>query len=70
MNKKILSPTFIKTIFKKMLGIVYYLNSHKIYHRDIKPANFVFDYEFNLKIIDFGLSESIFGSIGKLGGTL
>ena len=40
-----------------------YLHKHKIIHRDLKPANVMFDFDKNLKIIDFGLAKE--NSTGK-----
>ena len=37
----------------KALG---YLKSHKILHRDLKPENIMLDYNFHIKLADFGLS--------------
>lgn len=44
--------------FKQMVGALGYLHEMGLAHRDIKPENVLFDEHFNLKIADFGLSES------------
>lgn len=36
-------------------------HEHKISHSDIKPENIIFDDDYNIKIIDFGLSQRFEG---------
>lgn len=42
--------------FKQMLDALDYLHVEGVAHRDLKPENVLLDYDFNLKIGDFGLS--------------
>uniref|UniRef100_H2YL44 Protein kinase domain-containing protein n=1 Tax=Ciona savignyi TaxID=51511 RepID=H2YL44_CIOSA len=48
----------IRYFWKKMLHAVNTIHQHGVIHRDLKPANFVF-VEGHLKLIDFGISNSI-----------
>jgi 5'-AMP-activated protein kinase, catalytic alpha subunit len=42
---------------QQLLGAVEYLQEMGVVHRDLKPENVLLDYKFNVKIIDFGLSN-------------
>lgn len=43
-----------------MYSAIYYSHSNKIAHRDLKPENLLLDeQQQNLKLIDFGLSNSM-----------
>ncbi|MCQ2816547.1 MAG: protein kinase [archaeon] len=44
-------------IFQDIISGIEYLHKLKIVHRDLKPENLLFDYERNIKIVDFGLSN-------------
>ena len=37
-----------------------HIHSQGLGHRDIKPENVMLDNEYNLKLIDFGMTESIY----------
>lgn len=52
-----------KKYFWQMLMSIYYIQNRKICHRDLKPENFMFKElgGTQLKLIDFGLSQSFFG---------
>ena len=64
---------YAKLIFRKILESVQYCHDNNICHLDIKTRNFVFDEDFNVKIIDFGESEKIIrdsdGNIKQLKGS-
>ena len=69
-NNSINHETFIYIIFQ-ILYAINYMHLNNIVHRDIKPANIIFKNEkFDLKIIDFGLSEIYPTDIKSYGGTL
>lgn len=58
MNRGIIFSRIEKiTILYKILEGIEYLHKKNIAHRDIKLENVVFDYNFNPKIIDLGLSH-------------
>ena len=40
-----------------------YTHAHKITHRDLKPENLLLDENNNIKLIDFGLSNSMKDSL-------
>jgi 5'-AMP-activated protein kinase catalytic alpha subunit len=40
------------------LSGVEYLHSIKVCHRDLKPENLLLDENMNIKIVDFGLSNT------------
>jgi len=44
-------------IFLQILNAVEYLHRLDIVHRDLKPENILLDVDFNIKLIDFGLSN-------------
>lgn len=39
-----------------LASVMSFLHSNNIVHRDLSPKNIIFDYDLNLKILDFGLS--------------
>ena len=43
--------------FQQIVSGVEYLQRLKIVHRDLKPKNMLLDYENNVKIVDFSLSN-------------
>ena len=55
-----------KLLFLKIVECVQFCHRNNICHLDLKPANFVFDKDFNIKIIDFGFSEFITDSKEKI----
>ena len=51
-----LTETESLKFFHQLINALYYLHSQNITHRDIKIDNLLLDSNFNLKLIDFGLS--------------
>lgn len=43
--------------FLQLLHAVQHMHSHGVSHRDLKPENLLLDDKYNLKVIDFGLSN-------------
>lgn len=48
-----------KHIFIKILEGLHYLEQKNISHRDIKLENILIDQQFNIKLIDFGISSKL-----------
>ena len=44
--------------FQQIIDGVEYLHSLNIVHRDLKPENLLLDLNKNIKIVDFGLSNT------------
>jgi 5'-AMP-activated protein kinase catalytic alpha subunit len=44
-------------ILQQMVNAIEYLHELGVVHRDLKPENILLDYKYNVKIIDFGLSN-------------
>lgn len=44
--------------FHQILAGIEYLHANKICHRDLKPENLLLDENMNIKIVDFGLSNT------------
>jgi len=47
--------------FRQIISGIFYLHSQRIIHRDLKPENLLLDSQNNIKIVDFGLSNSMEG---------
>jgi len=45
-------------LFQQIISGVEYIHSLNISHRDLKPENLLLDTNFNIKIVDFGLSNT------------
>ena len=52
-----LSEPTARRLFSQLVSAVSYLHEKGIAHRDIKPENLLMDKYYNLKLIDFGLSN-------------
>lgn len=53
----------VRTLFKQLIQGANYMIQKGIVHRDYKLENLLFDEDFNIKIGDLGLCESIFENI-------
>eukprot|EP00826_Nyctotherus_ovalis_P038544 TRINITY_DN3616_c0_g2_i1.p1 TRINITY_DN3616_c0_g2~~TRINITY_DN3616_c0_g2_i1.p1 ORF type:complete len:471 (+),score=131.82 TRINITY_DN3616_c0_g2_i1:1638-3050(+) len=57
-HQKVDERTALK-FFRQIVAGISYLHSQRIIHRDLKPENLLLDSQNNIKIVDFGLSNSI-----------
>jgi len=57
-KKKRLQDKEAARFFKQIVAGVEYLHRNKICHRDLKPENLLLDENMNVKIVDFGLSNT------------
>lgn len=55
------TETEARKFFRQLLSAVEFMHSHDIVHRDLKVENLMLDRMDMLKIIDFGLSNSLAG---------
>lgn len=44
--------------YQQIVSSIEYLHELGIVHRDLKPENLLLDYQNNLKLVDFGLSNT------------
>ena len=44
--------------FQELIAGIEYLHRLKVVHRDLKPENLLIDHNKNIKIVDFGLSNT------------
>ncbi len=59
------SETMCRYYFKQILCAVECLHQVGYTHNDIKPENIMLDWEFNIKLVDFGFISSIKGKDGN-----
>lgn len=52
----------VRKFIRQIVSAVYYLHQGGILHRDLKVENLLLDDDYNIKIIDFGLSNTLFVS--------
>jgi 5'-AMP-activated protein kinase catalytic alpha subunit len=57
-KKKRLDEREACKFFQQILSGIEYLHKNKICHRDLKPENLLLDENNNIKIVDFGLSNT------------
>ncbi|XP_053316282.1 hormonally up-regulated neu tumor-associated kinase homolog A-like [Spea bombifrons] len=58
-DKKKLEETDVRKYARQLMSAVEHLHRHGIVHRDLKIENFLLDENNNIKIVDFGLSNTI-----------
>ncbi|XP_018117793.2 hormonally up-regulated neu tumor-associated kinase [Xenopus laevis] len=58
-DKKKLEERDVRRYIRQLLSAVEHLHRHGIVHRDLKIENFLLDENSNIKIVDFGLSNTI-----------
>lgn len=57
-KKQKLKETEACKFYQQIISGVEYIHKLNIVHRDLKPENLLLDHEFNIKIVDFGLSNT------------
>ena len=53
-----LDPSEALFFFQQIISGIEYLHELGIVHRDLKPENLLLDHEKNIKLVDFGLSNT------------
>ena len=48
-----------RRFFQQIISAIEYAHLHKMVHRDLKPENLLLDKDHNIKLIDFGLANSV-----------
>eukprot|EP00826_Nyctotherus_ovalis_P048004 TRINITY_DN5613_c0_g1_i3.p1 TRINITY_DN5613_c0_g1~~TRINITY_DN5613_c0_g1_i3.p1 ORF type:complete len:350 (+),score=89.53 TRINITY_DN5613_c0_g1_i3:150-1199(+) len=56
-KRRMLSESEACKFFQQIISAIEYLHKLNICHRDIKPENLLLDSAYNIKVIDFGLSN-------------
>lgn len=59
-----------RRFFQQIISGVAYCHRHMVVHRDLKPENLLLDQNLNVKIADFGESDSFGVSVDGASGTL
>ena len=57
-SKKRLDEKEACGVYQQIIGGIEYISKLGIVHRDLKPENLLLDYNNNIKIVDFGLSNT------------
>lgn len=64
-NRKFKNKTEKKKMMKDIITAVFFLHEMNIAHCDLKLENIMIDENFNIKLIDFGLSKNFSGKYNK-----
>ena len=64
-NLKGLSQENARFIFKQLVGAVEYCHQRPLFHRDIKLDNIMFDEDYKLRLIDFGVATTETGLLDE-----
>jgi 3-phosphoinositide dependent protein kinase-1 len=54
-----LEMDLVKFYTAEVVTILEYLRSKGVAHRDLKPSNLLLDYNYHLKLIDFGTAKIV-----------
>jgi len=57
-NGQSFDDKLIRTFFRQLIDGIEYLHKASVAHLDLKPENLLLDYNKNIKIVDFGLSNT------------
>ena len=58
MKRKRVDEKIACKFFQQIVAAIEYLSKVRVVHRDLKPENLLLDFDNNIKVVDFGLSNT------------